>query len=83
KMGPMIKTEKIKIDSKSVSIDEEQLLKMTNNELAAYINEFKVTNFWEGPTTNYLGRVIKEFTKKHPNKIVENLQPFINTKYDY
>ncbi|BCC68194.1 hypothetical protein BCJMU39_p1220 (plasmid) [Bacillus cereus] len=83
KMGPMIKTEKIKIDSKSVSIDEEQLLKMTNNELAAYINEFKVTNFWEGPTTNDLGRVIKEFTKKHPNKIVENLQPFINTKYDY
>lgn len=82
-MGPMIRMEEINRDSNSVSIDENLLLKKTNHELAIYISEFIINDFGEGSTISDLGRAIKEVTKKHPNKIVEDLKPFMHTAYDY
>lgn len=82
-MRPMMRMEEINRDSNSVSIDENLLLKKTNHELAIYISEFKINDFGEGSTTSDLGRAIKEVTKKYPNKIVEDLQPFTDTAYDY
>ncbi|WP_257208806.1 SIR2 family protein [Bacillus toyonensis] len=82
-LRPMIGKVKTKSGSVPSPLTEDQLLKMTNNEIAEYMREFKTIDLWEGPTIYSLGQKMKEFTKKYPNRIVEDLELFIDTGYYY
>ncbi|MBC2682698.1 hypothetical protein HAU06_00535 [Bacillus toyonensis] len=82
-LGPRIGEVKTKWGSSPSPLTEDELLKMTNNEIAEYMKTFKTTDFWEGPTSDALGETMKAFTKKYPSRIVDNLDPFINTNYYY
>lgn len=64
-------------------ITREEVLKMTNDELAEYLTKFKAENLLEGPTIEGLADLIGEVAKEIPGKFVENLSPFKDIDYIY
>jgi hypothetical protein len=61
----------------------EEILSMTNAELAAYLHDFKSVNNWEGPTVGGLAEAISSAAREKPDKYVDNLEPFLETSYIY
>ncbi len=64
-------------------LTKEQLLKMSNKELASFIATFEQTSFWKGPTIGGLSDMLKVVVEESPNKFTDNLSPFLNTGYLY
>jgi len=62
---------------------KEEILRMTNGELAEFLSKFKTKDFWEGPTVGGLSDILKEAVKANPNKFVDNLDPFENAGFIY
>ncbi|MBS3908960.1 MAG: hypothetical protein KGZ93_04965 [Actinobacteria bacterium] len=61
----------------------EQLLRMSNKEIADYLAVFKTENFWEGPTIGGLSDTLRSTVQENPDKFTEDLSPYINTSYLY
>lgn len=83
KLQPIIGKVEVTSKPNETPLDEVQLLNMTNIELSEFLSTFKPKNIWEGPSIEGLGKTLREFTKKHTNKIVSNINSFINTSYYY
>lgn len=56
---------------------------MDNVELTKYINDFKETDRWEGPTEDGLAEKLKLVVKENPVKFVNNMSPFLHLRYKY
>ncbi|MHA1877954.1 MAG: hypothetical protein ACTSUC_16040 [Promethearchaeota archaeon] len=61
----------------------EQILSMSNNELAEFLSTFKTKDWWEGPTIEGLADALKDTARTKPEKFVDDLSPFQNTAYIY
>ena len=61
----------------------EQILSMSNNELAEFLSTFKTKDWWEGPTIEGLADALKDTARTKPEKFVADLSPFQNTAYIY
>ncbi len=83
KLGPTIGEIQTGWNTGKTPLKEDDLIKMTNEELSGFISTFKTQNRWEGPTVDALGRVLREFVKNNPEKYDSNLFPFINSPYYY
>ncbi|PEE08304.1 SIR2 family protein [Bacillus cereus] len=64
-------------------LSQEELLNMSNDEIAKYLREYKESKYENIINVYSLGQAIKEFSEKNPAKIVEQMEYFINTDYYY
>jgi len=83
KLGPTIGEVQTGWNTGKTPLEQDDLAKMTNEELSSFISTFKTQNRWEGATVEALGRVVKEFVKNNPEKYDCNLMPFMNSPYHY
>ena len=65
------------------ALQQEDILKKTNVELAQYLAEFQETDHWNGPTVRGLAEILKQTVQDRPDKFVDNLKPFMKTGYLY
>lgn len=82
-LGPIIGKIETKWSSHESPLTIEDLLKMDNSEIAEYLKNFKTKDFWKGPSSEGLKDVITDLCKKHPNKIINDMDLFINTNSYY
>lgn len=64
-------------------LSEEEIIRMSNEELAEYLNTFKTIDFWKGFTIRGLAEAMKNTAANHPEKFTDNLAPFLKTGYLY
>ncbi len=62
---------------------EEEIMKMSNKELALYLMTFKTVDFWKGPTVRGLAEAMKNMAASHPEKFTDDLEPLLKTEYLY
>jgi hypothetical protein len=61
----------------------EEILKITNSELALKMKEFRSEKRWEGKTVEGFSVALKSAVTADPNKFVENLNPFKEVGFIY
>ena len=83
KLGPTIGEVQTGWNTGMTPLKENDLIKMTSEELSRYISTFKPQGGLEGPTVDALGKGLREFIKNNPGKYDSNLAPFINSPYYY
>lgn len=83
KLGPAIGEVQTMWSAGKSPLKQDDLTKMTNEELSSFISTFKTENLWEGSTVEGLGRALREHVKNIPEKYDSNLMPFINSAYYY
>ncbi|WP_235713404.1 SIR2 family protein [Bacillus mycoides] len=83
KMRPIIGKVKARTISTSSPLTIKQLSEMKNASIATFMKEFRTVDPWEGATLTELGKTFGEFTKKYPNSIVKDLEPFSDIPYYY
>ena len=64
-------------------INHEELLKMSNDDIAKYLNEFKAKNGFQEPSEDGLSNALRMAVFKNPQKFSENLEPFNNVNQLY
>ena len=66
-------------------IEPEELIKKTNSEIAAYLNEFKSDGHWGSPSEEGLSSTFKSCIKSDPEKFTRDLKPFetVSQSYQY
>jgi hypothetical protein len=64
-------------------LTKEEILGITNTELAEFLSKFKTRDSWEGPTVGGLSDALKEAVKADPNKFADNLEPLENVGFIY
>lgn len=74
---------KTKVGPGPSPLSKEELLKMSNTELAQFLMTFKTKDFWEGPTVDGLAEALKNLALEKPEKFIDDLLPFLNIGYYY
>jgi hypothetical protein len=64
-------------------LNKEEILRIPNDKLAEYLQEFKTVDFWKGPTIGGLADILKEVAAENPEKFADDLELFLNTKFLY
>ena len=64
-------------------LTREEILRMTNKELAEFLSKFKTKDSWEGPTVGGLSGLLKEVVKTNPDKFADDLNPFKDGGFIY
>jgi len=64
-------------------IKKEEILSISNKELAEYINNFQETNHFDGPTIDGLSEELSICSKENPDKFTSDLDVFINSSFTY
>jgi hypothetical protein len=62
---------------------KDQLLKLSVDEIVAYLKEFKETGHWEDPTKEGLADVLMEAIKEDPKKFDSEVHRFLESKLAY
>jgi len=61
----------------------EDILSMSNSEIALHLDTFETKDRWEDPTEDALSDELKKSVKTKPDKFVEDMSPFLNLSYKY
>ncbi|MED2717035.1 hypothetical protein P4159_28825 [Bacillus thuringiensis] len=64
-------------------VSQEELLNMSNNEIAKYLREYNESKHESITTVYSLGQAIREFSGENTTRMLEDLKCFINTDYYY
>jgi len=64
-------------------LTKEEVLDMSNEELAKFLSKFKTKDMWRGPTAGGLSDILRKAVKEQPEKFISDLLPFLNTNYYY
>lgn len=62
-------------------LTKEEILEMSNEELARFLSEFRTKDLLYGPTVDGLSNTLREAVQEKPEKFLSNLLPFLNTSY--
>jgi len=75
----------IKVSSKSDKspLTSDEILELTNEELAERLKEFKSKDRWEGPNIDGLAGALKDAVASTPEKFTADLTPFEGLGYIY
>ena len=75
---------KVKISGPGPSpLTKEEILQMSNKELAEFLSTFRTTDYWKGPSVIGLSDTLKEVVKEKPEKFTDDLNPFLETGFIY
>jgi len=77
------KEPKVRVGPDSSPLTKDEILRMSNEELAEYLETFRTIDFWKGPTVDGLANVLKDAVIERPEKFVDDLSPFLTTAYLY
>ena len=64
-------------------LSSDEMLKMSNGELAKFINGFKEVDSWRGPTEDGLSSKFEQAVFNNPTKFIKNLRPFLSLRFDH
>jgi hypothetical protein len=64
-------------------LSKEEILQMSNQELAEFLAAFKGDKHWIGPSVNTLSRTIEEIAKENPRRFTVDTTSFQKTGYIY
>lgn len=64
-------------------ISTEKLLKMTNEQIAQYLINFKEEEFFDKPTQEGLEDTLRKSITENPSKYTEDLPPFFKLSFSY
>lgn len=64
-------------------LSKEDILKMSNEDLAGFMAGFKTDNPWKGSSVDGLADLLKMVAQEDPEKFVKALNPFLDTRYYY
>lgn len=64
-------------------LTKDQILEMSNANLAGFLSGAKTEGFWEEPTVGGLADTLKIAVKEQPEKFINDLTPFSKTGYLY
>jgi hypothetical protein len=64
-------------------LSKEEILQMSNRELAEFLSNFKGDKHWKGPSVNGLSKLLLEIAKEIPKKFTDDMPPFMKTGYLY
>jgi hypothetical protein len=64
-------------------ISKEDILQLSNQELAEFISKYKGGKHWIGPSANGLSKLLGEIAKENPKKFTDDMAPFMKTGYLY
>jgi hypothetical protein len=64
-------------------LTKEEVLRMTNIELAEFLSKFKTRDSWEGPSVGGMSDTLKEAVRADPNKFADNLGLFEDVGFIY
>ena len=60
-----------------------ELSKMSNAEIAQYLNDFQEKQYWADSTPHGLVKALRECVEANPRRFTEGLQPFQGVSYQY
>ncbi len=83
KLGPVIGDVETTWTSDKSPLTQDDLKKMTIDELSDFLSTYKSEDLWEGSTVRGLGTALRQHVKTNPRKYQHNLMPFINSAYYY
>lgn len=64
-------------------LTKEDILRISNIELAEYFKIFRTKDIWKGPTVGGLAELLGEVAKEMPARFIEDMNPFMNVGYLY
>jgi hypothetical protein len=64
-------------------LTKEDILRISNIELAEYFKIFRTKDIWKGPTVGGLAELLGEAAKEMPARFIEDMNPFMNVGYLY
>ena len=74
----------IKIGYEEMSVMKAaELSKMSNVEIAQYLNDFQEKQFWADSTPHRLLETLRECVETNPRRFTDDLQPFQGARYQY
>jgi len=82
-LHPAIGKSEVRVGPGPSPLTKEEIVQMSNNELAEYMETFKTRDFWRGPTVGGLADVLAATAKEMPEKFINNLSPFKNISFIY
>lgn len=82
-LGPAISIGESRWGPGPSPLTEDDLLAKSNEELACILKEFKTKDPWKGPTEEGLASNIRSLAKQHPEKFIQNMEPFLTSSYRY
>ncbi len=77
------KESKTKSGPGSSPLSKEEILNMSNTNLAEFLKTFRTKDLWDGPTINGLAETLKALAQEKPEKFIDDLKPFLNMGYYY
>lgn len=69
------------VDASPLTVEE--MLRLSNNELASKMKTFGSEKTWGGKTVDGFATTLKEAVKIEPNKFIDNLKPFEDAGFIY
>lgn len=81
--GITFKEPKVRVGPGPSPLTKDEILRMSNEELAKYLETFKTVDFWKGPTIGGLSDLLKDAVQEKPEKFIDDLKPFLKTGYLY
>jgi hypothetical protein len=73
----------VKVGPGPTPLAKEEILLMSNEELAKFFSEFRTKDPWHGPTIEGLSDTLKEAAQDQPEKFISDFSPFLNCSYLY
>jgi len=64
-------------------LTKEEILQMSNDELAQFFTKFETKDFWKGPTVDGLSDTLRAAVMEKPEKFCTLFSPFLNSPYLY
>jgi len=83
RLHPAIEEAEVRWGPGSSPLRKEEIIQMSNIELAEYLKTFKTEDFWKGPTVGGLADLLEEVARENPEKFINNLNPFKNVSFIY
>jgi hypothetical protein len=82
-LTPAIGKIEVRSGSRPSPLKKEEFVKMTNEEIARFLSDFKPKDFFEGTSVDGISLTIKEIVREMPEKIVDDMSPFLSAGYFY
>lgn len=67
----------------SSPLSKEEIIKMSNEDIAGILLTFETKDRWNGPSVEGLSGILKSTVQEKPGKFIENLVPFLDVGYLY
>lgn len=80
---PIVSQITVREEREVAPLAKEDLLSMTNIQIADYFNNFVTLDKWKGPNVSGLASLVEVVAQEQPDKFISDLSPFLRSPYFY